>query len=194
MLTAGEDQQPGDLWCKVDKDFDLADREKSMQKGRPFQASWLNSYSWLIYHKNKCTAFCDICTKFAQKSSSPFMFMEDAKGFSNWKKAEERFREHELSETHRSAKRLAANYTDQGTVAEQLDEQLKATQKLRREGLIAHLSTIKTLLRQGLALRGHTEDGNVIVFNRDKAAAGVEGLQLLLKENRFLSHESIKEQ
>ena len=68
---------------------------------------------------------------------------------------------------------------------------------LRREGLIAHLETIKTIVRQGLALRGHLDgvdsDSNIAQFNRDKSIY-VPGPQKLIQEGKYLSKDIICEQ
>ena len=65
---------------------------------------------------------------------------------------------------------------------------------MRRTGLIAHLNTMKTLLRQGLGIRGHQdEESNIIQFNKDKAKNNT-GLHLLMSENRYFSHEILNEQ
>lgn len=59
-------------------------------------------------------------------------------------------------------------------------------------GLEAHFGTLKTLLRQGLALRRQEdEEGNVYQFNKDKSQY-IPGLKLLMTENRFMSHSLLK--
>ena len=83
---------------------------------------------------------------------------------------------------------------DQPDVACQIDNQHEKQQYLRRAGLIAHLDTMKTLLRQGLAIRGHNdEESNIIQFNRDKAKNNT-ALHLLMRENQYFSHEILNEQ
>ena len=65
------------------------------------------------------------------------------------------------------------------TIECQLDDHAKEKQRLRRHGLISHLNTLKTLLRQGIAIRGHSdENSNIYQFNKDKAIDN-EGLNLL---------------
>ena len=68
-------------------------------------------------------------------------------------------------------------------------------QNLRMQGLISHLHTLKTLLRQGVPVRGGTdEDSNSYQFNLDKAVTD-NGLQLLLKEKHYvLAHDILEEQ
>lgn len=51
--------------------------------------------------------------------------------------------------------KLKESKRDRPDVACQIDDQHQKQQDLRRTGLIAHLDTMKTLLRQGLAIRGH---------------------------------------
>ena len=79
-------------------------------------------------------------------------------------------------------------------MASQIDDLRQKQQYLRRTGLIAHLNTVKTLLRQGLPIRGHNdEESNVFQFNKDKARND-NGLHLPMSENRYFSHEILNEQ
>ena len=56
------------------------------------------------------------------------------------------------------------------------------------------MDTFKTLLRQGVPIRGHTDkDSNIFQFNKDKAVENA-GLNLLLKENQYMSHDILAEQ
>lgn len=53
---------------------------------------------------------------------------------------------------------------------------------------------MKTLLLQEIAIRGNTDENlNIYQFNKDKANDN-EGLNLLLKENLYLSHQILSEQ
>ena len=53
---------------------------------------------------------------------------------------------------------------------------------------------MKTLLRQGLPIRGHEdEESNIFQFNKDKARSNT-GLQLLMSECQYFSHEILNEQ
>ena len=68
-------------------------------------------------------------------------------------------------------------------------------QSLRRAGLISHLGTLKTLLRQGIAIRGRSDvESNIYQFNLDNAKND-HGLKLLMKEERYTtSHDILDEQ
>jgi hypothetical protein len=61
--------------------------------------------------------------------------------------------------------------------------------------LVAHLHTLKTLLRQGVAIRGNTDlDSNIYQFNLDKARND-KALKLLLDEKHYVTvHDILSEQ
>ena len=183
-------------WIKAsnsDLHFSSNVKQKSENKGRYFQKEWFQYHKWLWYHQEKRAAFCGVCTLFRQpRDSSPFIFSDTADGFKNWKKGKERLEEHERSENHRNASKESRR--EQPDVACQIDDQHQKQQHLRRTGLIAHLDTMKTLLRQGLAVRGHQdEESNIVQFNKDKAKHN-DGLRLLMNENQYFSHEILTEQ
>lgn len=182
-----------DPWIKVRSEFNEGEKLCSKNKGRFFQSEWLQKYKWLWYHREKHAAFCEVCTQYKQAHDiSPFIFSDSAPGFCNWKKGMERLADHDESDNHKSAMRHARR--NQPTVECQIDDQVKEQQNLRRQGLIAHLNTLKTLLRQGVAIRGHTDEAsNIFQFNKDKAIDHA-GLNLLLKENQYMSHDILVEQ
>ena len=88
-----------------------------------------------------------------RKFFQPFIFTESATGFCNWKKGVERLLDHDQSENHKNATKQKRS--SQPTVDCQIYRQVKEQQRLRRQGLVAHLNTLKTPLRQGVAIRGH---------------------------------------
>ena len=180
-------------WIKARSEFNEAEKLRSKNKGRFFQSEWFEKYNWLWYHREKHAAFCEVCTQYKQAhDNSPFIFSDSAMGFSNWKKGGERLADHAKSDNHKSAMRHAR--INQPSIACQLDHQVKEQQYLRRLELIAHLNTLKTLLRQGIAIRGHTDEAsNIFQFNKDKAIDH-PGLNLLLKENQYMSHDILAEQ
>jgi len=78
-------------------------------------------------------------------------------GFSNWKNALAKFREHEGSNSHKeSAMKLAAKKCV--GIDAQLSSQLRNQQAHHRTMLMRLLESIQFLVRQGLPLRGHKED------------------------------------
>ena len=183
-----------DPWIKTGTEFTENEKILSENKGRYCQADWFTEHQWLWYHRPKRAVFCSVCTQHKQQhDNSPFIFSEtESAGFHNWKKGKERLSEHERSDDHRSA--LAKARKIQRNVASELDKQVNELQQQRRKGLVSHLNTLKTILRQGIAVRGHTdEESNIVQFNKDKAIDN-PALALFLAENQYMGHEILTEQ
>ncbi|XP_046842027.1 zinc finger MYM-type protein 1-like [Xenia sp. Carnegie-2017] len=177
-------------WVKHEKDFTSEDKESSVKHGRYFQGQWLRNYEWLVYNREKNKAFCEICsTHFKIKG----VFGSYEVGFDNWKKGCEKFNEHENSYAHKEA--CATSDKGQLSISIACSSLALETQQLRRKGLISHLQTLKTLLRQGIAIRGRTDfESNIHQFNLDKAIND-KALKLLLDENRYVTaHDILDEQ
>lgn len=74
-------------------------------------------------------------------------------GFGNWKKALQRFKEHESSQGHRESMEKFI-LMRQPSISSQLATELEKNQALHRKLLKKEISSIKYLLRQGMPLRG----------------------------------------
>ncbi|XP_046860232.1 zinc finger MYM-type protein 1-like [Xenia sp. Carnegie-2017] len=177
-------------WVKHEKDFTSEDKESSVKHGRYFQGQWLRNYEWLVYNREKNKAFCEICSTHSKIKGA---FGSYEVGFDNWKKGCEKFNEHENSYTHKEA--CATSDKGQLFISIACSSLALETQQLRRKGLISHLQTLKTLLRQGIAIRGRTDfESNIHQFNLDKAIND-KALKLLLDENRYVNaHDILDEQ
>uniref|UniRef100_A0A8C4QC37 Uncharacterized protein n=1 Tax=Eptatretus burgeri TaxID=7764 RepID=A0A8C4QC37_EPTBU len=72
-----------------------------------FQQQWFKDFPWLHFDQSIGRVLCHTCTDaFREKLTKLARCAEDAfvsKGFRNWKKATEKFRQHERSNTHRLA-------------------------------------------------------------------------------------------
>lgn len=95
---------------------------------------------------------------FSKRGESTFFTV----GYDNWKKAVEKFRNHETcAATHREAV-MKWKLVKQSLINEQLNSQMKKDQEVRRQGLLKQLHGLKYLVRQGMAIRGHKEvEGNL---------------------------------
>jgi hypothetical protein len=82
-------------------------------------------------------------------------FVEE--GFGNWKKALQRFKEHEKSMAHREAV-MKLEASSSTPIVTRLNNECAALQKFHRSMLMKVLSAIRYLARQGLPLRGHNRD------------------------------------
>jgi hypothetical protein len=74
---------------------------------RSIQASWYDKHPWISVCTSSYKVFCHVCCSARKQNLITFSkrikltFVEG--GFSNWKKAIQRFYEHEKSEMHREA-------------------------------------------------------------------------------------------
>ena len=112
--------------------------------------------------------------------------------FHNWKKRCERLQRHEHSECHKEAV-IKLNNMKGPSVIEQLSSDAKRTQATRRSMLLKLLSSLRFLLRQRLAIRGHKEsEGNLIQLLELQSADRPE-LKQWMTSNQYLSHGVIDE-
>lgn len=113
-------------------------------------------------------------------------------GLSNWKKAIERFEHHSQSSLHREAV-MKMELAKQPDVITQLNSQHKKDQAVNRNMLLIMLSSLKYLLRQGLAIRGHEEmESNLMRLLLLQAKKNPELKQYISKKN-YLSNDVINE-
>ena len=162
-----------------------------------FCHKWFTEHSWLTFCVSRKKVFCFYChaavskhlLMFSTKADSAFI----SNGFNNWKKVKDRFRNHEKSHTHMEA---CAAYAalQQPSIAAQLSHQTSQEQNQRRVLLLKQLSSLKYLVRQELALRGHCEDkGNLHQLLMCRAE-DVPALNMWLSDGRYTSHMIFNEQ
>ena len=165
---------------------------------RKIQPSWFIKYPWISVCTSTYCATCRGAKKFGlltlckhQKSA----FLDN--GFGNWKKALQKFLEHEKSDMHREAvDRLAAKSSGR-SVATLLNAQHETDTAFHREMLQNLLSCIQFLARQGLPFRGHREDtesfeGNLYQLLRLQAK-NFPQMKTWLLRREYISPEIINE-
>lgn len=158
--------------CCRFEDFTYEDRMRSERKGRYCLAEWFQLHDWLLYDRQQRAVFCDCCTKhstLSTSSSNDVFRLGLGTGYTNWKNAVTRLGDHAQTVDHRAAysRMIKEKAGELVSISSQLDKQLSAKQTLRRQGLISHLHTLKTLLRQGIAIRGDTDlESNVHQFRQ----------------------------
>ena len=168
------------------------------RNGRNFLPFWFEQYPWLTVCTTSRKVYCFYC-KFAMKHNL-VVFSKNSNpaftstGFNNWKKAHEKFGSHSISHVHREAK-MKWLASGKPTLQERFSSQLVLLQNTRRKALLHQLSSLRFLLRQGLAIRGHTElEGNLRQLLMMWAGASNSDLKTWLRENKYMSHDIINEQ
>uniref|UniRef100_A0A803Q5F8 TTF-type domain-containing protein n=1 Tax=Cannabis sativa TaxID=3483 RepID=A0A803Q5F8_CANSA len=133
---------------------------------RRFNIEWYDQFpTWLEYSINKDSAFCLYCYLFKQnkgKQGGGQTFV--SKGFSNWKKRETfalHVGKHDSSH-YECYKKCEALMNEKQQIQHILLKKENKDRKNYRVRLTASVESIRFLLRQGLAFRGHdeSEDSN----------------------------------
>ena len=84
-----------------------------------------------------------------------------SRGFRNWKKAGERFLEHEVSVCHKGYKKLLDMPDDEVDVGEQMSDSLVNEKAKNRQMFLTILQNIQFLARKRLAFHGNEDQGNL---------------------------------
>ncbi|XP_062112489.1 uncharacterized protein LOC133823651 [Humulus lupulus] len=133
---------------------------------RRFNIEWYDQFpTWLEYNIDKNSAFCLYCYLFKQnngKQGGGEIFV--SKGFSNWKKTET-FANHvgkHDSSHYECYKKCEALMNEKQQIQHIFVKKNDKDRKSYRVRLTASVDSIRFLLRQGLAFRGHdeSEDSN----------------------------------
>ena len=125
---------------------------------RAFCSSWYRSYPWLHYQEATDSVLCFHC-HVADMRGLPVTQNKDQAftklGFSNWKKAIEKFNKHELSTAHHQAVELVENIPKTTKNVGQMLSGIHAKEQAENRVMLRMiLTSIRFLARQGLALRG----------------------------------------
>ena len=146
-------------------DYSKATMKVYSSQSRAFRREWFVDHTWLTFCTSQNKVFCFYCRYTASRNLLGFSKKsEDAfttRGFDNWKKAKQKFGEHEKSQSHREAV-MKYEAVQRPSVSAQINMQVAGEQLTRRKGFLKQLSFLRYLVRQGMGLRGHKEEeGNL---------------------------------
>ena len=134
---------------------------------RNFQPHWLKTYPWLEYEKLKDAVFCQVCRSAFHKKCVTFSSKLELNfielGFRNLKKTINKFKTLEKSGCHREAVLKLGSMKANVNVICQLSNAKKIEMEENRLALMTILSSLKFLVTQGLAIRGHTDESSNFV-------------------------------
>ena len=88
--------------CQPSKDY-VFPKQSFGKQLRAFQHSWFERFTWLHYCESSDSVLCYYCSKMPMNGCTKKDEAFVSKGFRNWKKALEKFKEHEISDCHRTA-------------------------------------------------------------------------------------------
>ncbi len=190
--------------CKPDRDGPnrptshrilAATAQAGSGQSRSVNATWFSRYPCFTLCETRQILFCFYCVcahcrqflTFSKKRVEAF-----TSGFANWKKALEKFAKHEASDSHSDAvlKLQSAASVD---ISHVLDATCKQQQLLRRRMLLKQLTTLRYLVRQGLAIRGHDEtEGNFFQLLKLRSTDDPE-MEICLREGKYQSPDILNE-
>ncbi|XP_076341725.1 zinc finger MYM-type protein 1-like [Tachypleus tridentatus] len=160
-----------------------------------FQPSWYEEVPWLHYIEFSDTVLCHTCLLAEKEQKLNAKYKESAflrDGFSNWKKAREKFRDHQMSQCHKMAEEneivlpKTCSY-----IGEMLDMTLGEEKKESRSNMAKIIENLQFLARQGLALQGHSdEESNFIQLYHLRAKNNSKMIEWLKKKtNKYVTHD-----
>ena len=132
-----------------------------------FQKQWFIKFPWLHFNISLGSVLCHICMVAKSKKITDLTKCnKDAftsKGYSNWKKAMEKFSAHEKSNYHRLAASNLKYVKTEAPVISKINIGYLKEQEEAREALLKLISSMKFLGEQGLAIRGNeSSHGNFV--------------------------------
>ena len=141
------------------------------KQSRSFQSSWFKDYSWLHYDEMSDSALCHICVSQNDKGNLTTARNKEqaflSTGFSNWKKALSRFKEHQTSECHKLAVDFEVLQKTCGDVVDITNKSAKETRALNHCCFAKIIESLQFLARQGIPIRGdNDEESNFIQLLR----------------------------
>ncbi len=168
------------------------------KQNRSIQRSWFKDYKWLTYCTTINSLYCFYCRRKYRNGGFTFgTKFKDAfitTGFINWKKGRQKFKEHEKSHAHKEAL-FSHEGSVRPTVISMVSSVEQKQQETRRKMLLKQLESLKYLLCQGLAIRGHSnsDEGNLqqlLLLRKED----VHDLDSYLRNKKYLSPEIVNEQ
>ena len=92
-------------WTVSTNKLYFSQKKTSGKQNRSSQAKWFTDFPWLHYNQQSDSVVCFICVQQNEKLNLRAARNKDwvfiSHGFSNWKNALVRFKEHQLSECHK---------------------------------------------------------------------------------------------
>uniref|UniRef100_H3AM22 DUF4371 domain-containing protein n=1 Tax=Latimeria chalumnae TaxID=7897 RepID=H3AM22_LATCH len=125
---------------------------------------------WLHYLQEQDSAVCFYCATAVQQKMPQTNYIDNTftkAGFSNWQKAKLKFSKHEQSGFHKNAVEMVTNFhKNKKSIGGILSAEYEEERNDNRKALMAILTSMQFLSRQGLSLRG------VYINNEENAESG----------------------
>ncbi|XP_071478874.1 zinc finger MYM-type protein 1-like [Diadema antillarum] len=179
--------RPNQPLCQLKKD----------QHGRRFRGELYETFPWLEWDgeaKNgNGAAFCHTCRQAKLRNVPSSGKCEESfskTGFTNWKNASPKFLKHEKSESHRLLSYKMSKLWQGENVAQRLDTRAQEESKQNTQYLLTIITSLKYLAKQGLAIRGHTDQNSNFMTLLQLRSEEIKGLdRWLTRKTSWTSHQ-----
>lgn len=150
-------------------------------KNRRLRYEWLIQHAWLTYSAKTDGAYCRYCVFFAQKfvgkSSSQVVGQLVNESLRNWRKALEKFSEHQATEYHSFSVLKADNLNminekRQLPISRALDDASEKKAIENRKKIEPIVKTVLLCGRNGWPLRGHRDSGKLDIMEQGSSQEG----------------------
>ncbi|XP_071499042.1 zinc finger MYM-type protein 1-like [Diadema antillarum] len=170
---------------------------KKDQHGRRFRGEWYETFPWLEWdgeaNNGNGAAFCHTCRQAKLRNVPSSGKCEESfskTGFTNWKNASPKFLKHEKSESHRLLSYKMSKLWQGENVAQRLDTRAQEESKQNTQYLLTIITTLKYLAKQGLAIRGHTDQNSNFMTLLQLRSEEIKGLdRWLTRKTSWTSHQ-----
>jgi hypothetical protein len=145
---------------------------QKLNKGKTlyFQPAWKQTFPWISTPLDVKGVICETCSSAFKLNLVPAGVVDKraedsfvSAGFCSWNKARERFMKHEASHCHQFAALQLSLYQSGTTINGMLSDKCAQNQLRARTALLAVITSIQYLARQGMAIRGHdNNEGNFV--------------------------------
>ena len=166
------------------------------KQNRSFQLKWFNDFPWLHYNEQSDSVLCFICAQQNEKlnlhaaRNKEWFFI--SQGFSNWKMALVRLKEHQVSECHKLAMEYQISIPNTcGNVIQMSNDAATKTMATNRFCLLKIIECLQYLARQAMPMQGDTdEESNFIQLLKLRGKDQPVLLKWLeRKDDKYTSHE-----
>ena len=167
-------------------------------KNRQCPSSIFSKYSWITYCLTRGTIACFFCKTAGEKQLNLFSYHSEnafsSGNFSNWKKCQEKLEKHQNSHYHQECVEKCLFLKNANmNVGVQLEKQCKDEKEFHRFLFLKQLSSLKYLVRQGLAIRGHESMESKLIQMLKTRAEDVPELNQWIEDRRYISPDIINE-
>ena len=142
----------------------------STQAGRRFQPNWKDSFPWLVYNASRDVITCEACswavennkTTPAAKLALEGQSKAWISGFNAWRRGRAALSKHQNSQHHKECMNVRCTLWGKNNtnVLDQLISARRATAASNFKALRGIFNAVLLCGRQGLALRGHTDESS----------------------------------